>query len=93
MRIVRDYNSEYKVTPIKINKAEYLGNFKIKIIFSNEAEKTVNFKTFLCNSLHPAIKKYTDENKFNSFSIVDGNLNWNDYDMIFPIEDLLKGKI
>ena len=44
-------------------------------------------------SLHPSIRKYLDEARFKLFDIIDGNLNWNDYDMIFPVEDLYEGKI
>ena len=33
------------------------------------------------------------EAKFKNYEIVDGNLNWNDYDLIFPIEDLYEGKL
>ena len=39
------------------------------------------------------IQKYLDENKFSNFSLTDGNLNWNDYDLIFPISDLYNGRI
>jgi hypothetical protein len=41
----------------------------------------------------PSIRQYLDENKFNQFKIVDGNVNWNDYELIFPVEDLYAGKI
>jgi hypothetical protein len=34
-----------------------------------------------------------DKERFKQFEIIDGNLNWNDYDMIFPVSDLKKGKI
>jgi len=34
-----------------------------------------------------------DESLFQGFSIVDWNINWNDYDLIFSIEDLFEGKI
>jgi len=44
-------------------------------------------------SLHPSIRKYLDEAKFKDYQIVDGNLNWNDYALIFPIEDLHEGKL
>jgi hypothetical protein len=53
--------------------------------------KLVDFKLFLESSSHPSIKKYLDETKFQQFIITDGNLNWNDYDLIFPIADLHKG--
>jgi len=45
------------------------------------------------SSLHPSIRKYLDEDKFKTYQIVDGNLNWNDYDLIFPLEDLYQGKL
>ena len=44
-------------------------------------------------SLHPEVRKYLNEDKYRQFKIIDGNLNWNDYDMIFPLEDLYNGKI
>ncbi len=33
------------------------------------------------------------ENMFADFSLTDGNLNCNDYDLIFPISDLYNGQI
>jgi hypothetical protein len=30
---------------------------------------------------------------FETVNIVDGNLNWNDYDMIFPVWDLYNGAV
>jgi len=53
----------------------------------------VDFKPFLELSLHPSIKKYLEGKRFKEFKIVDGNLNWNDYDLIFPVEDLYAGHI
>ena len=32
-------------------------------------------------------------NEFSNFSLKDGNLNWNDYDLIFPIADLYNDQI
>jgi hypothetical protein len=56
-------------------------------------EEYADFQSFLESSLHPSIRKYLDEKKFTQFKIVDGNLNWNDYDLIFPIDDLYKGNL
>jgi len=53
----------------------------------------VDFKYFLEASQHPAVRKYLNKERFRLFSIVDGNLNWFDYDLIFPLEDLYEGKI
>jgi hypothetical protein len=76
-----------------VHLAEYAGDFKIHIVFSDEFSNVVDFKPFLKRSFHPSIRKYLDEVLFQQFEVRDGNINWNDYDMIFPIEDLYAGKI
>lgn len=94
MKIIVDYkDSETGINELKIDSAKYLKDYKIWIKFSDGVEKLVDFKPFLSKSLHPSIKKYLDTNIFSNFSLIDGNLNWNDYDMIFPISDLYNGKI
>jgi len=93
MRIVVDYKANESVAQLKINSAKYLSDFAIRILFNDGTEKVVDFKPFLSKSLHPSIKKYLDEKMFSKFSLLDGNLNWNDFDLIFPIGDLYNGKI
>ncbi|AEL24196.1 DUF2442 domain-containing protein [Cyclobacterium marinum] len=94
MKIIVDYkDSESGVNQLKIDSAKYLWDYAILIVFNDGKERLIDFKPFLSKSLHPSIKKYLDENKFSNFSLIDGNLNWNDYDLIFPISDLHKGQI
>ena len=94
MRITVDYKeSESELQQLTIDSAKYLSDYAIRIKFSDGNEKLVDFKPFLSKSIHPSIKKYLDENLFSNFSLTDGNLNWNDYDLIFPISDLYNGKI
>jgi hypothetical protein len=92
MRIVEDY-MDVQTDLIEINSAVYVGDYTIQIIFNDSLCKLVDFKPFLENSSHPSIKKYVDESKFQQFVILDGNLNWNDYDLIFPIADLHQGAV
>ncbi|HET6557538.1 MAG TPA: DUF2442 domain-containing protein [Prolixibacteraceae bacterium] len=92
MRIVEEYN-DFQDDLIEIRTANYIGDFAIRILFSDGTKRLVDFKPFLETSLHPSIRKYLDETKFKQFEIVDGNLNWNHYDLIFPLEDLYKGEI
>ncbi|MDR0581610.1 MAG: DUF2442 domain-containing protein [Prevotellaceae bacterium] len=87
---------EYTNTPaelLEVQSAEYAGNFVLHVSFSDGFTRMVDFKPFLANSFHPSIRQYLNENKFKQFEIVDGNLNWNDYELIFPVEDLYRGKI
>jgi hypothetical protein len=94
MRIIVDYkNPETEFDRLKVDSAKYLVDYAIRIKFSDGKERLVDFKPFLSKSLHPSIKKYLDENKFSYFSLTDGNLNWNDYDLIFPVSDLYSGQI
>ena len=78
---------------IEITSARYISEHVIEISFNDGTLKEVDFKPFLAKSLHPSISKYLNEDLFNAFQITDGNLNWNDYDLIFPIHDLHEGVI
>ncbi len=92
MKISVNY-TQNEIQELKILAAFYVSDFVIRIQFSDGVERLIDFKSFLNKSIHPSIKKYRDETLFSSFSIIDGNLNWNDYDLIFPIENLHEGKI
>ena len=92
MKITEVYNRDYSDL-IEIKSASYIGDYAIRIFFNDNVNRLVDFKSFLENSFHPSIRKYLDENKFKKFEIIDGNLNWNDYDLIFPIYDLYQGKV
>jgi hypothetical protein len=92
VKITEEY-IDHNIDFIEIKSARYIGDFAIRIFFSDGSNKLVDFKPFLESSVHPSIRKYLDETKFKDYQIVDGNLNWNDYDLIFPIEDLIEGKI
>lgn len=92
MKILIEYNDNEIDFP-QIKSAEYLGNWVIRLGFGDGARREVNFKPFLTRSRHPGIRRYLTEQKFRQFKITDGNLNWNDYELIFPLEDLYKGKI
>ncbi len=94
MRIIVEYkDTEYKSQLVRVVSANYVGDYTIHITFSDGFQRIVDFKPFLSKSIHPSIKKYNDEIFFSKFSIADGNLNWNDYDLIFPIADLYNGEI
>ncbi|WP_426670884.1 DUF2442 domain-containing protein [Mucilaginibacter sp. McL0603] len=93
MKIIQEYNDSLSEDIIEIVSAKYIGDYAIRISFNDGAEKLVDFKSFLFKSLHPSISKYRDEILFKQFKISDGNLNWNDFDLIFPIHDLHEGII
>ncbi len=94
MKITVDYtHADTSNDTLKIDSAMYLSDYIIRITFNNGKERVVDFLPFLAKSLHPSVKKYLDKDTFSQFLLVHGNLNWNDYDLIFPIADLYSGKI
>jgi len=93
MKIVEEINVDYQLKTIEVESAKYIGDYAIRICFNDSTNRLVDFKSFLESSLHPSIRKYLDESLFKQFQIVNGNLNWGDYDLIFPVHDLYEGKI
>lgn len=78
---------------ISIRKADYLGDYRIKFCFSDGVEQVIDFADFLNNAKNPMTKKYLDKALFQKYTIVYGDINWNDYEMCFPLWDLHEGKI
>ena len=92
MKIVEEYTGK-QFEKIEIRNANYIGDYAIRLKFNDGTERLVDFTSFLNKSQHTSIKKYLKENLFSQFQIIDGNLNWNDYDLIFPVWDLYNGRI
>ena len=78
---------------INIKKANYLNDYKIAFEFNDGVEKTIDFKNFILSSVHPDIKKYKNQKLFQKFNLDYGEIEWNNYELAFPIYDLYKGKI
>ncbi len=78
---------------IAIEQAIHLGDYKIELVFNDEVKQVVDFYPFLSASLNPLIRKYLHKNVFAGFSIEDGDLEWNDYDLCFPVADLYENRI
>ncbi|CAD5266999.1 MULTISPECIES: DUF2442 domain-containing protein [unclassified Imperialibacter] len=91
--IITDDTKESSQAIVSVSMAEYVNDYTIRIHFSDRTTQVVDFKEFLTKSKHPAVKRYLNKDLFTKFEIVDGNLNWMDYDLIFPVWDLYTGKI
>ncbi len=73
---------------LEIESAEYIDGYKIELKFNDEKINIVDFENFIMNSGHPDIKKYQDIDLFKNFNLTYGELEWQDYDLVFPIADL-----
>jgi len=78
---------------INIEKAHYIEDYKIHFEFNDGVETTVDFESFIFSSVHPDIKKYQNQKLFQKFNLDYGEIEWNDYELAFPIYDLYEGKI
>lgn len=77
---------------IAVRNVNYLGDYALEIIFNDGHSQRISFKSFIFSSHHPDIKKYQNEADFKNYSITEGDLEWNDYELCFPIEDLYENK-
>jgi hypothetical protein len=81
------------MSEILVKNAEHLKSHILKVGFSDGHTQLIDFAPFIFSVGHPDYEKYKSEAEFCKFDIVDGNLNWDDYTMIFPVEDLYNNKI
>ena len=78
---------------ISVEKVNHIGDFKLQLKFNDKTSQIIDFYPFLSGSLNPLIRKYLSPNEFAKFEIDDGDLEWNDYDLCFPIADLYENRI
>ena len=78
---------------ISIKEVQYLQGYTLKLIFNDGKEAEIDFESFIKASHHPDIIKYKDMAKFKQFHLSYGDLEWNDFELSFPIYDLYQGKI
>ena len=78
---------------VQIKSVRHVSGYKLGLRFSDGHVGTVDFEPFLKSSAHPAIRAYLDPKRFKKFTLEDGVLHWNDFDLVFPMADLYLGKI
>ncbi len=78
---------------VQIEAVRHVSAYKLGLRFNDGHVSTVDFGPFLKASPHPSIRTYLDLKKFKSFSVEDGMLHWNDFDLVFPMADLYEGTI
>jgi hypothetical protein len=76
-----------------VKSARHKTGHILEIEFSDGHSEVVDFAPFIFSVNHPDYEKYKSVDEFLKFRIVDGNLNWDDYTMIFPVDRLYSNKI
>ena len=78
---------------LRVKEASYVPRYKVDIKFNDGTRRVVDFAPFLKTAQNPMFTKYRRLTQFKSFHIRHGDLMWGDFEMIFPIDDLYRGKI
>ena len=90
----RNYQPESQMSEvIDLTEAQYHQGYQLRLRFSDGTERLIDFEPFLRRSKHPQIQSYLNPDRFKQFQIVDGNLDWNDFELCFPLIDLYEGKV
>ncbi len=71
-----------------IKNANYINCYIIEIYFNDSTVKRVDFERFLKSAKHPATRSYLDLKKFQQFRVIEGDLDWNDFDLCIPLHQL-----
>ncbi|HZK75399.1 MAG TPA: DUF2442 domain-containing protein [Candidatus Kapabacteria bacterium] len=78
---------------LSVIAAKYADGYRLQVTFNDGKTRIVDFEKFLKDAPQPWITKYRDLKKFKQFKVENGDVNWNDYELIFPITDLYQGEI
>ena len=78
---------------IAVENVEYVGEYKLALTFNDGKQHVVDFYPFLSESQHPDTRKYLDRKKFAKFNLDHGFLEWNDWELCFPMDKLYHNTI
>ena len=78
---------------VAIELASYVAPYRLRLRFDDGKEHLVDFEPFLSASAHPSIRAYLDKARFKEFTVEDGFLHWDDFELVFPMMDLYEGTI
>lgn len=74
--------------------ANYISGLKIEVEFDDKKKRVIDFTQFFKTHSHPQYNKYAKPELFKKFKIENGNVVWGkNWDMIFPVVELYKGKV
>ena len=78
---------------VQVRDVRHVRAYRLRIEFTDGKTTEVDFGPFLRSAAHPGIRRYLQPRRFKQFTITGGVLQWNDFDLIFPMADLYDGVI
>ncbi|MBQ8500249.1 MAG: DUF2442 domain-containing protein [Bacteroidales bacterium] len=86
------HGNQDKNLDVSIVKAEYVCGLTLRLFFSDDVERIIDFSDFFASTPHPQHDKYSIPSNFREFRLEAGNVVWgDDWDLIFPVENLYRG--
>jgi hypothetical protein len=80
-------------TVLRLASAETAGAHKLRLTFADGKVTVVDFGPFLRAAKHPDLRRYLQKEVFAKYVVEDGQLHWNDFDLVFPLAELYDGKL
>lgn len=81
------------MSELSVDKVSHITGHILEIKFNDGHKSTTDFSPFIFSTGHPDYEPYKKIDAFLKYDVIDGNLNWDDYTMIFPIGDLYKNTL
>lgn len=79
---------------IEIIDAKDFGNLCMLVTFNDGVRRTIDVGAHIRENPHPQYDRYLDPKKFATFKIENRNIVWGcNWDLIFPLDELYKGRI
>ena len=78
---------------LTVASANHVRAHVLSIKYSDGSSNQVDFAPFIFTADHPDYEQFKSIDTFKQFKVEDGNINWDDYTMIFPVEDLYHNTI
>lgn len=81
------------MSALSVVNAQHITGHILDITFSDGHNAVVDFAPFIFSAGHPDYEFYKKLDNFLAYKLDDGNLNWDDYTMIFSVEDLYHNRL
>ena len=79
---------------IAVTRADYIDGLSLRVFFSDNTSRVIDFGTFIARHPHPQYNRYAEPSLFRQFTIRCGNLIWGKHaDLSFPLEALYFGDL
>lgn len=63
---------------LEVKQAEYVGNYAVRLVFSNGRAGIADLEQLVCNDRRPVFAQLREPSRFSRFKVAHSALVWND---------------